>query len=170
MLLSDAFIGNLERLSSFVDAGYIKESRHDDSIKKHVTANKSIDDTFWSHVERMANLLSSGTFTATDNTEQLDAKVAHVVRDGAPQSAAARGATGVGGWKMKEARRPAQKKLKRTSKETKAAAKTKHGNIVNCWAAPTNNPEKATRHLCGEGLSLVHHRVCGRGFGYRHCH
>ncbi|CAB1102782.1 unnamed protein product [Ectocarpus sp. CCAP 1310/34] len=55
MPLSDASIGNLERLSSFVDAGYTKESSHKDFIKEHVRANKPIDDTFWSHVECKAS-------------------------------------------------------------------------------------------------------------------
>lgn len=140
MPLSEASIGNLERLSKFVDVGYIQESSHKDSIKKHVMANKPIDDKFWLHVERMANLLSSGMFTAEDYREQLDAKVADLLRDGAQLSAAAGGAAGVGGSQMAETPRPAQKKGKRPAKEAKAAANTMHGNIVNCWAAATNKP------------------------------
>ncbi|CAB1110256.1 unnamed protein product [Ectocarpus sp. CCAP 1310/34] len=131
MPLSDASIGNLERLSKFVDAGYIKE---------HIMANKPIDDKFESHMERMANLLSSGMFTAKDYREQLDAKVADLLRDGAPRSAAADGEAGVGGSQVGETPRAAQKKGKRTAKEARAAANTMHGNIVNCWAAATNKP------------------------------
>ncbi|CAB1113617.1 unnamed protein product [Ectocarpus sp. CCAP 1310/34] len=140
MPLSDASIGNLERLSKFADASYIKESGHKDSIKKHVMANKPIDDKFWSHVERMANLLSSGMFTAGDYRKQLDVKVADLLRDGAPRSAAAGGEVGVGGSQVVETPRPAQKKGKRTAKEARAATNTMHGNIVNCWAAATNKP------------------------------
>eukprot|EP00903_Cladosiphon_okamuranus_P010877 g10274.t1 len=141
MPLSEASIGNLERLSKFVDIGYITESSHKDSIKEHVMANKPIDDKFWSHVERMADLLSSGMFTTQDYREQLDAKVADLLRDGAQLSAAAGGAAGFGGSQMAETPRPAQKKGKRPAKEAKAAANTMHGNIVNCWAAATNKPE-----------------------------
>lgn len=46
MPLSDASIGNLERLPRLVDAGHIKDSSHKESIKTHVMANKPVDEQY----------------------------------------------------------------------------------------------------------------------------
>ncbi|CAB1108762.1 unnamed protein product [Ectocarpus sp. CCAP 1310/34] len=158
MPLSDASIGNLERLSKFVDAGYIKESSHKDFIKKHVMANKPIDD--------------NGMVTAEDYREQLDAKVADLLRDGAPRSGAAGGEAGVGGSQVVETPRTAQKKGKRTAKEARAAANRMHANIVNSWAAATSKPVgwmeipfasfghiKRTRNGIVEEVTRVHYPI-----------
>lgn len=52
MPLSDAVIGNLERLSKCIDAGSLNDQRHKESIKNQVVANRAVDEQFWSHVGR----------------------------------------------------------------------------------------------------------------------
>ena len=44
MPLSDASIGNLEKLSRCIDAGFLKDQSHKESIKKHVMTNKIVDE------------------------------------------------------------------------------------------------------------------------------
>ena len=71
MPLSDASIGNLERLSRCIDAGFLKDQSHKESINKHAMANKVVDEQCWSHIERLAGLLSSGILTTEGNHQQI---------------------------------------------------------------------------------------------------
>ena len=143
--LSDASIGNLERLSKCIDAGFLEDQSHKESIKKHAMANKVVDEQFWSHVERLASLLSSGILTTEDHQQQIHEKVEALLRTGESQSIAAPGgAAGGGGSSVPEKIRPAKKKgAKRGSAEARAAANTRYGNIINCWAEATQQPVDA---------------------------
>ena len=140
--LSDAPIGNLERLSRCIDAGFLKDQNHEESIKKHAMANKVVDEQFWSHIERMAGLLSSGIFTTEDHQQQIQEKVEALLRTGESRSIAASGrAAEGGGSSVPEKIRPAKKEgAKRGSAEARAAANTRHGNIINFWAEATQQP------------------------------
>jgi hypothetical protein len=97
MPLSDASIGNLERLSRFIDAGFLKDQSHKESIKKHAMANKVVDEQFWSHIERLAGLLSSGILTTEDHQQQIQEKVEALLRTGESRSIAASGRAAEGG-------------------------------------------------------------------------
>lgn len=54
MTLSDASIGDLERLSKLLlGAHHIKRNGHKESTKKLVMDGKPVNGQFWSHVERL---------------------------------------------------------------------------------------------------------------------
>lgn len=53
---------------------------------------------------------------------------------------------------------PHSKKARSVSKEAQAAANTKHGNIVNCWAAATQQPVSVY-----VGVDHVYLSIYGRG-------
>ena len=111
MPLSDASIGNLERLSKCIDAGFLKDQSHKESINQHAMTNKIVDEQFWSHIERLAGLLSSGILTTEDHQQQIHEKVEALLRTGESQSIAAPGgAAGGGGSSVSEKIRPAKKK------------------------------------------------------------
>ena len=111
MPLSDVSIGSLERLSRCIDAGFLKDQSHKESIKKHAMANKVVDEQFWSHIERLAGLLSSGILTTNVHQQQIHEKVEALLRTGESQSIAAPGgAAGGGGSSVPEKIRPAKKK------------------------------------------------------------
>ena len=46
MPLSDASIGNLERLSRCIDAGFLKDQSHKESIKKTCNGQKVVNEQF----------------------------------------------------------------------------------------------------------------------------
>ena len=142
MPLSDASIGNFERLSRCIDAGFLKDQSHKESINKHAMANKVVEEQFWSHIERLAGLLSSGILTTEGYQQQIHEKVEALLRTGESQSIAAPGgAAGGGGLSVPEKIRPVKKKgAKRGSAEARAAANTRRGNIINCWAEATQQP------------------------------
>ena len=141
--LSDASIGNLERLSRCIDAGFLKDQKsHKESIKKHAMANKVVDEQFWSQIERLAGLLSSGILTTEDHQQQIHEKVEALLRTGESQSIAAPGgAAGGGGSSVPEKIWSAKKKgAKHGAAEARAAVNMRHGNIINCWAEATQQP------------------------------
>ena len=97
-------------------------------------ANKIVDEQFWSYIERLAGLLSSGILTTDeDHRQQIHEKVEALLRTGESQSIAASGeAAGGGGSSVPEKIRPAKKKCaKRGSAEARVAANTRHGNMIN---------------------------------------
>ena len=142
MPLSDASIGNLERLSRCIDAGFLKDQIHKESVNKHAMANKVVDEQFWSHIERLAGLLSSSILTTEGHQQQIHEKVEALLRTGESQSIAAPGgAAGGGGSSVPEKIRPVKKKgVKCESAEARAAANTRRGNIINCWAEAIQQP------------------------------
>ena len=84
---SDASIDNLERLSRCIDTGFLKDQSHKESINKHAMANKVVDEQFWSYVERLAGLLSSGILTTDeDHQQQIHEKIEALLRTGESQS------------------------------------------------------------------------------------
>ena len=142
MPLSDASIGNLERLSRGIDAAFLKDQSHKESIKKYAMANKVVDELFWSHIERLTGLLPSGILTTGDHHQQMHEKVEALLLTGESQSIAAPGgAVSGGGSSVPEKIRPTKKRgAKRGSAEARAAASTRHGNIINYWAEATQQP------------------------------
>ena len=102
-------------------------------------ANKVVDEQFWSHIERLAGLLSSGILTTEDRQQQMHEKVEALLRTGESESISAPGgAAGGGGMSVPEKIWPTKKKgAKRGSAEARAAANTRHGDIINCWAEAT---------------------------------
>ena len=109
MPLSDGSIGNLERLSRCIDAGFLKDQSHKKPIRKHAMANKVVDEQFWSHIERLAGLLSTGILTTEDHQQQIHEKVEALLQTGESQSIPG-GAAGGGGSSVPENIRPAKKR------------------------------------------------------------
>lgn len=136
--LSNTSTGNLERLGTFVDASYLKDQRHKESIKRLVTTNKNVNEQFWSHVKRLAGLLSKGMLTADKYQQHRDEKVEGFLQNGEPQSEAPGEDAEGGGSQMDQKTRPAKKTdARRGSAEVRVAANTQHGNIINCRAGAT---------------------------------
>ena len=110
--------------------------------KKYAMANKVADEQFWSHIERLAGVSSSGILTIEDQQQQVHENFEALLRTGESQSIAAPGgAAGGGGSSVPEKIRPAKKKgAKCGSAEARAAANTRHGNIINCWTEATQQP------------------------------
>ncbi|CAN0403999.1 unnamed protein product [Ascophyllum nodosum] len=88
-------------------------------------------------------------------------KVEALLLTGESQSIAApSGAVGGGGSSVPEKIRPAKKKgAKRGSAEARAAANTRHGNMINCWAEATQQPIKRTRNDITEEVARVHYPI-----------
>jgi len=158
MPLSGAAIDNLEKLGRCFDAGYLSDPTHKEAIKKHAIQNKVVDADFWSHLERLSGLLSSGVLTADEHKKEVASKVAALVGAGDSRSATAAVATGGSRGEdesqVPEKTQPAQKnKGKRKSVDARAAANTRHGNIINCWAQATQ--QSVSRMLLALPLDAV---------------
>ena len=114
-----------------VGGGSIVDNEQKGSIKKHLLANKNVADEFWSNVESLAGLKSSGMLTEANYRRELDLMVEGLVK-GAKRPSKREGA--VSTTSLPPARPAKVVKLQGRKAAAKAAAavNTRGGNITNC--------------------------------------
>ena len=82
MVLIQASIETLEKFSRVVNAGFIVDYEHKESIKHHLLANKSVPSDFWSNVEPLSGFKSSSILADENFRRELGSMVGELVTGG----------------------------------------------------------------------------------------
>ena len=100
-VLSGAAIQNLEKLGKFFDAGFLDATQRE-AIKSHAIQNRIIDEEFWSHVERVSGLLSSGVLTVEEHKQDVQRRVEALLGTGESRSTAVPSSGSAGGGEVSD--------------------------------------------------------------------
>lgn len=135
MPLSPASLHGLQLLAKYKERVF--EVAELESIKQHLLANKDVPSQFWTSVDALIDLRCSGMLTETEQAQQVKESVTSLIGKSAALSHPIPSAP------VQSLKPPAPKRSRvRRSAETRAAANTLSGNIINnnCFAAGSHSP------------------------------